>query len=96
MLWICLSSARSREFFMIKRNRMELNTGKIIEEKLVQSDFYQTIGDKFPFQQDNSLKHKVKYTLELLTKTTLNVTVTGFSFYLNRLENRWQDIKMAV
>jgi hypothetical protein len=29
--------------------------------------------DKFTFQQDNNLKHKPKYTLELLTKTTLNV-----------------------
>ena len=32
-----------------------------------------TLGDQFTFQQDNNLKHKAKYTLELLTKTTLNV-----------------------
>jgi hypothetical protein len=43
------------------------------EENPVQSVFQQTPGDKFTFQQDNNLKHKAKYTLELLTKTTLNV-----------------------
>ena len=46
---------------------------KILEENLVQSAFQQTLGDEFTFQQDNSLKHKAKYTLEILTKTTLNV-----------------------
>ena len=30
----------------------------------------QTLEDKFTFQQVNNLKHKAKYTLELLTKTT--------------------------
>ena len=52
---------------------MELSTGKTLEENLVQSAFQQTLGDEFIFQQDNNLKHKAKYTLELLTKTTLNV-----------------------
>ena len=37
------------------------------------SAFHQTLGDEFPFQQDNNLKHKAKYTLELLTKKTVNV-----------------------
>ena len=46
---------------------MELRTGKILEENLVQSAFHQTLGDEFTFQQDNNLKHKVKFTLELLT-----------------------------
>ena len=73
MLWVCLSSARTREFLGIKRNIIELRTGKILEENLVQSAFQQTLGDKFTFQQDNNLKHKAKYTLELLTKMTLNV-----------------------
>ena len=58
-------------FFMIKG--IELSTGKILEENLVQSAFHQTLGDKFTFQQDYNLKHKAKYTLQLLTKTTLNV-----------------------
>ena len=52
---------------------MELSTGKILEENLVQSAFHQTLGDKFTFQQDNNLKHKAKSTLELLTKKTVNV-----------------------
>ena len=57
----------------IKINGIELSTGKILEESLVQSAFQQTLGDKFTSQQDNNLKHKAKYTLELVTKTTLNV-----------------------
>jgi hypothetical protein len=85
----CLGS-----FFMIKRNGIELRTGKILEENLVQYAFQQILGDKFTFQQDNNLKHKAKYTLELLTKTTLNVP--SYSFDLNRLENLWQDLKIAV
>jgi hypothetical protein len=52
---------------------IELSTGKILEENLVQSAFQQILRDKFPFQQDNNLKPKAKYTLQLLTKTTLNV-----------------------
>ena len=39
-----------------KINRMELSTGKILEENLVQSAFQQTLRDKFTFQQDNNLK----------------------------------------
>ena len=52
---------------------MELSTGKILEENLLESAFQQTLGDKFTFQQDNSLKDKATSTLELLTKMTLNV-----------------------
>ena len=64
---------------------------------MVQSAFQQTLGDKFTFQQDNNLKHMAKYRLELLTKTTLNVPQwRSYSFDLNRLENLWQDLKMAV
>ena len=48
----------------------ELSTGNILEENLVQSVFQQTLGDKFPFHQDNNLKQKAKYILELLTKMT--------------------------
>ena len=73
---------------------MELSTGKIQEENMVQSAFKQTPGDKFTFQQDNILKHKAKYTLELLTKMRLNVP--EWPSYLNRLEKLWQDLKMAV
>jgi hypothetical protein len=35
MLWVCLSSARTREFFGIKRNGIELSTGKFLDESLV-------------------------------------------------------------
>ena len=73
---------------------MELGTGKTLEEK---SAFHQTLGEEFTFQQDNNLKHKAKYTLELLTKTTLNVPEwPSYSFDLNWLENRWRDLKMAA
>jgi hypothetical protein len=54
-------------YFRIKRNGI----GKILN--LVHSAFKQTLGDKFSFQQDNNLKDKAKYTLELAIKTTLNV-----------------------
>jgi hypothetical protein len=73
MSWACLSLARTREFFRIKINRIELNAGKILEENLVESAFQQTLGDKCTIQQENNLKHKAKYIMELLTKTTLNV-----------------------
>ena len=53
---------------------MELSTGKILEENLLQSAFHQTLGHEFTFQQDNNLKHKAKYTLVLLTKKTVNVS----------------------
>ena len=76
---------------------MELSTGKILEEKLVQSAFRQTLGDEFNFQQDNNLKHKAKTTLEFLTKKTVDVPEwLSYSFYLNLHENLWQDLKMVV
>ena len=85
------------EFFKIKINGIELSTGKILEENLVQSAFQQTLGDKCTSQQDNKLKHKAKYTLELLTKRILNITeCPSYSFDLNWLENLWQDLKMDV
>ena len=73
MLWVCLSSASTREFFRIKNKQIELSTGKLLEDSLVQSAFHQTLGDEFNFHQDNNLKHKAKSTLELLTKKTVNV-----------------------
>ena len=39
---------------------MELSTGKILEENLVQSAFHQTLGDEFTFQQYNNLNHGLK------------------------------------
>ena len=92
MLWVCLSSARFGEVcFRTKINRLELSTGKILKENLIQSAFHQTLGDKFSFQQDNNLNNKAKYTLELLTKMILSVPEwPSYSFDLN-----WQDLKMA-
>ena len=86
--------SRTREFFRIKINGIELNTEQILEETLIHSAFHQTLGDKFTFQQDNNLKHKAKYTLELCTKTTLNVPQWPRSD-LNQLKNLWQDMTMA-
>jgi hypothetical protein len=77
----------------MQRNGIELSTGNILEENLVQSDFQKTLGEKFTFQQDNNLKHKAKYTLELLTKMTLNVPEwPSYSFDLNLLVNLWHDL----
>ena len=73
---------------------MELNTGKILEENLVQFAFHQTLGDELTFQQDNNLKHKAKSTLDLLTKKTVNVG--WVSFNLNLLEILWHDFKMVI
>jgi hypothetical protein len=39
-----------------KINGMEARTGKILLEDRVQSDFHQTLGYKFTFQQDYNLK----------------------------------------
>jgi hypothetical protein len=74
---------------------VEISTSQILEENLVQSAFHQTLGDEFTFQQDNNLKHKAKYTLELLDKKTVNFPEWP-SFDLNQLENLWRDLKMAV
>jgi hypothetical protein len=73
MLWVCLYSLRA---------------GKILEENLVQYAFHQTLEYEFTFQQDNNLKDKAKYTLELLTKTRLNVSEwPSYSVDLSRREN---------
>jgi hypothetical protein len=72
-VYACHRQGLGRFFLRIKRNGIELSTGKIIEENLDQSGFRQTLGDKFTFQQDNKLKPKAKYTRELLTNTTLDV-----------------------
>ena len=64
---------------------------------MVLSAFHQTLGDKFTCQQDNNLKHRAKSTLEMLTKKTLNAPEwPSYIFDLNRPENLWQDLKMAV
>ena len=51
------------------------------------SDFYQTLGDKFTFQQENNLKYKAESTLEFLTKTVSLMEWPSYSFYLKLLEN---------
>ena len=78
MFWVCLSLPRIK--VELNGNRMKINgtaisTDKILEKIMSQSTFHQTLGDEFPFQQDNNLKHKAKSTLELLTKMTLNIPV---------------------
>jgi hypothetical protein len=55
------------------------------------------IGSQIHLSAGNYLKHKATYTLELLTKTILNVPeLPSYSFDLNQLENLWQDLTMAV
>uniref|UniRef100_A0AAZ3SPC3 Uncharacterized protein n=1 Tax=Oncorhynchus tshawytscha TaxID=74940 RepID=A0AAZ3SPC3_ONCTS len=71
----------------MKINRMELSTGKILEENLVQSAFHQKRRDEFTLQQDNNLQHKAKSTLELLANVH---EWSSYSFDLNLLENLWQ------
>jgi hypothetical protein len=44
---------------------MEISTGKILEENLVQSAFHQTLGDEFTFQQDNNLKQQSQIYTEV-------------------------------
>jgi hypothetical protein len=61
------------QYNILKNKRNGAKTGKILEENLFQSTFHQTLGDGFTFQQDNNLKHKIKSTLELLTKKAVNV-----------------------
>jgi hypothetical protein len=43
MIWVCLTSAKTGEFFRIKRNGMELSTGKILEENLLPSALHKTL-----------------------------------------------------
>ena len=76
---------------------MELSTGKILEENLLQSALHQTLGEEFTFHKDNNLQHKAKSTLELITKKTMNVPEwPSYSFDLNLLEHFWQNLKIAV
>ena len=71
---------------------MELRTGKILEENLVQFAFLQTLGDEFTCQQNNKLKHKAKSTLELLPKKTWNVPEwPSYSFDLNLYGNHLKN-----
>ena len=72
MLWVCLSSSSLKNCFLNKNKWNRAKHRQNPRGKPV-STFSQTPGDKFTFQQDNNLKHEAKYTLELLTKTTLNV-----------------------
>ena len=52
---------------------MELSTGKILEENLLQLALQQTLGEEFTFQQGTNLQHKTKSTLDWLTRNTVNV-----------------------
>ena len=89
---------KDRGVFQAKENLWNgANHRQNLKENLVQSTFHQTLGDTFTFQQDNNLKHKGKSTLELLTKTTLDIPEwPSYSFDLHFLENLWQDLKMSV
>ena len=66
---------------------MELSTGKILEENLVQSAFHQKLGDEFPFQQDNHLKHKAISTLATVNVARLQFWLKSDGKSMARLEN---------
>jgi hypothetical protein len=68
---------------------MELSTGKILEENLVQSAFHQTLGDALSFQQENPMPNLDWSCLP----RRLNVPEwPSYSFDLNLLKNLWQDL----
>jgi hypothetical protein len=71
MLWVCFSLARTRMFFKDKIIHNRAKHRQNPREKPGSN-----LGDKFTFQQDNNLKHKPKYTLELLTKKAVGGRVT--------------------
>ena len=73
MVWGCLTSANTGEFFWIKIIGTEQRTGKILVKNLLQSALYQTLGEEFTCQQDNNLQHMAKSTLELLIKKTVKI-----------------------
>ena len=53
---------------------------------MVNFTFHQTLGDEFSLQQDNTLNHKAKSTLELLTNKKVNVHEwLSYSFDLTQL-----------
>ena len=83
------------EFFRIKETEYSYKYWQ--NSRKHGSAFQQILRDKFTFQHYNNLKHKAKSTLQLLTKTTLNVPEwPSYNFDINRLENLWQDLKMTV
>ena len=64
---------------------------KPVQNTNILSAFHQTLGDEFTLKQDNNLKHKAKYTLELLTKKTGTFTELGsYSFDYGFELNLWQ------
>jgi hypothetical protein len=94
MVWVCLTSANTGEFFRIN---FFFKPGKSLEENLVKSALHQTLEDECTFQQDNSLQHKAKSTLELLTKKTVNVPEwTSYGVVLNLLANLWQGFNISA
>uniref|UniRef100_A0AAZ3QX71 Uncharacterized protein n=1 Tax=Oncorhynchus tshawytscha TaxID=74940 RepID=A0AAZ3QX71_ONCTS len=85
---------KDKGVFRIKINGIELSTSKILQENLLRSAFHQTLGEKLILQQDNNLKQKAKYRLELLSKKSVNIPEwPSYSFDLILLKNLWQDLK---
>jgi hypothetical protein len=86
MLGVCLSSSRTREFDKIQRNGIELRTGKILEEHLVQFAFQKSLEDKFTIQQDNNLKQGQIYTWVAYRDDIDVPERPNYSFDLNLVE----------
>jgi hypothetical protein len=71
-------------FSGFQKNGIEVSTGKIPEENLIQFVFHQTLGDIFTFPQDNNPNHNA------ISERP------SYSFDLYLLDNLWQDLKIAV
>jgi hypothetical protein len=88
MIWLCLTLAKTGEFFWIKINGTERSTGKMLVENLLQSALHQTLENELTFQQDNKLQHKDKSTVELFTKNSVHVPEQpSYSFDLSLLDS---------
>jgi hypothetical protein len=58
---------------------------------------HHTLGEDFPFQQDNNLQHKAKSTLELLTRKTVHFPKRpSYSFDLNLYINLLFELKLLA
>ena len=73
MLWDYFSSAGMSKLGKIEETMDGAKYRKMLDKNLLESAMNLKLGERFTFQQNNDLKHKVKATLELLNKKKINV-----------------------